>query len=1086
MARQVLPIAGAVIGGFFGSPQLGFAIGSIIGNAVDPQVIKTPGLQNIPVQTASEGGYRQVVYGTCWVNTTNIIDFSDVRKVTQRERQGKGGGPVVESERLYRTYAIGLGEPLAGIRVIRRDGKIVYDVRPGSTILAESTAFEDRFRFYTGAEDQLPDPDLEALNGVGNTPYYRGTAYLVFPNDDLTDNQGRIPTYEVEGVQAVEGSTGLPVLVTNNFWYFGKPRALQLTDESLDFTSPGLTRVSRSGRYAITLRRDLIATINPAALELSKFDENTGQWNLIGTPSVVPVGFMKSAAWHPTEDILVVTGGGAFDATAVRIYRLVGDTLTSIGSMDTNLDNSPDLVAWDSSGTRLAITQAISSASLVCYDFDSTNGELTNQRKSGANVFNSLSSVFRLSWLPGTDYMAVGGLAGIRVFRDAGSSIAASALVLKPGENGVHWTYDGNLVAVGGTAPQIVLYEFDSTITGSETLNAVDNESGPSGASISDSSITGDGKTLAVGFFGGTAINAPYLYSLSTATIITPLSSPAVGSTQIGTLSFSDNIGSTIDGAPTDLRTILEDVCDRCGLAPSEYNMAALTDSVQGVTLGGNYNGASAVTLFMPAYFFDITQPDKVLVGVKRGAPAVETIFKADFVDEPDESILRGQDIEYPRQLMLKYLNPGQNYAAPAAVVSRQSPDIRVTGEAQVDLPISLSETEALQVADRILKVTWEDLNGEIVFSLPSGPFAWLAPTDCLGLSLRGGLYRIRVEKIEESAYVLKVTARRDRQSAYTSNLTALPLPAPEPPPPSLPGETTVALLNIPGVIDSDDAVGFRIGVCGQPNSAWYGANVAYSTDGGLSFLDLGNVTTQAVIGTLDAELAAASEFYTDSTNTLAVRLVNEDELETITQAQFLSEGNGAAIVRPDYSAELVQFRDAADQTGQLWHLTTLLRGRLSTSAAAHLSGATFVMLDSTAFIPLPSSLIGSTIKIRVTSLGTSPESAPVFDFVFNPAYCQTEFKPADLALSLDSGTITASWSPRFRFGTEDAPIASANLTGYRVEASDGVVTKVAEPVLGTTHLIDTTPFSGTVTVTVYPINRFTGLGPSIAGSIDL
>ena len=40
----------------------------------------------------------------------------------------------------------------------------------------------------------------------------------------------------------------------------------------------------------------------------------------------------------------------------------------------------------------------------------------------------------------------------------------------------------------------------------------------------------------------------------------------------------------------------------------------------------------------------------------------------------------------------------------------------------------------------------WEDLNGEVTFSLPAGPFAWLTPTDCLGLSLRGGLYRIRVE----------------------------------------------------------------------------------------------------------------------------------------------------------------------------------------------------------------------------------------------------------------------------------------------------------------------------------------------------
>ena len=33
MARQVLPIVGAVIGAYFGNPQLGYAIGAMVGNA---------------------------------------------------------------------------------------------------------------------------------------------------------------------------------------------------------------------------------------------------------------------------------------------------------------------------------------------------------------------------------------------------------------------------------------------------------------------------------------------------------------------------------------------------------------------------------------------------------------------------------------------------------------------------------------------------------------------------------------------------------------------------------------------------------------------------------------------------------------------------------------------------------------------------------------------------------------------------------------------------------------------------------------------------------------------------------------------
>lgn len=37
MARQVLPIVGAVIGAYFGNPQLGYAIGSCEGEGVDPE-----------------------------------------------------------------------------------------------------------------------------------------------------------------------------------------------------------------------------------------------------------------------------------------------------------------------------------------------------------------------------------------------------------------------------------------------------------------------------------------------------------------------------------------------------------------------------------------------------------------------------------------------------------------------------------------------------------------------------------------------------------------------------------------------------------------------------------------------------------------------------------------------------------------------------------------------------------------------------------------------------------------------------------------------------------------------------------------
>lgn len=47
--------AGAIVGSFFGMPQLGFMIGSAIGGYLDPQRIEGPRLKDASVQTSQDG-----------------------------------------------------------------------------------------------------------------------------------------------------------------------------------------------------------------------------------------------------------------------------------------------------------------------------------------------------------------------------------------------------------------------------------------------------------------------------------------------------------------------------------------------------------------------------------------------------------------------------------------------------------------------------------------------------------------------------------------------------------------------------------------------------------------------------------------------------------------------------------------------------------------------------------------------------------------------------------------------------------------------------------------------------------------------
>jgi hypothetical protein len=218
MARQVLTIAGAVVGSAFGMPQLGFALGSMIGNAVDPVQIQGPKIGDLAVQTSRDGVPRPIVFGVAAV-AGNIIDRSEPNIKKKKERQGKGG-PETVTEHVYMSYAIRICEgPATSISRVWENEKLVYDVRPESTIAADSAKFAEKVTFYLGGESQLPDPTLEALHGVGNTPAHRGTCYAVWKDKDLTDFGGAIPQYrfEVNGLASAIDSSGDNVVFLLHF-----------------------------------------------------------------------------------------------------------------------------------------------------------------------------------------------------------------------------------------------------------------------------------------------------------------------------------------------------------------------------------------------------------------------------------------------------------------------------------------------------------------------------------------------------------------------------------------------------------------------------------------------------------------------------------------------------------------------------------------------------------------------------------------------------------------------------------------------------------------------------------------------------
>ncbi|WP_304306237.1 phage tail protein [Pseudacidovorax intermedius] len=527
-------------------------------------------------------------------------------------------------------------------------------------------------------------------------------------------------------------------------------------------------------------------------------------------------------------------------------------------------------------------------------------------------------------------------------------------------------------------------------------------------------------------------------------------------------------------GGPASLAAIVSDLHARCDVGADVVDVSELTDEVQGVVLAGEYTAAAAIDALRAPYKFDRSEHDGKLWYPKRGKPVVATLTLDDLVDVPDVQ-RREQAIEYPAKHHLFFQHADSGYAVLKATSMRSSPDVRVVGEASVQVPVVLSSDEAARITSMLHKVAWAEADGEVKLSIPES-WLWLVASNCIGLSLRGQVSRLRIDQVDDAGGVRALTLRHDRQSAYTSAVSGIPIPAPTLPPSTIVGSTELAVLDIPARIDSEDDLSYLVSGAGA-SGGWYGWVLQRSLDAGATYSQALSSTTPGVLGALVDALPAASEHYTDTTNTVRVQLLRRSQvLEDLTDQQFLAEEGAFALQNADGSWEVLQYRDATDEGGGVFALRTLHRGRLNTGASAHAAGARFVLLERAQHITAQSAWLGQTLTHRAPSQGQAAELAAVQSMVF-VGRSQREWPVVDLRGAVAAGVLTLEWAARHRFGTDDAPVASINFLGFRVTVTDGTTTRVSETAAPSVA-VDVGDMAGALTAQVVALNRITGAGP--------
>ncbi len=201
MSSVVLSAAGSAIGGAIAGPAgaaIGYAAGNFVGGMIDNRL--SPGskhkisghrLSSLLVQTSTYGKVIPKIFGQCRVSG-NVIwslplqEHENTNVHTARGGKGKKNRVTQTSYSYTVTLAIAICEgEIESINNMWADAKLI-------------TPYLANCRVYYGDEKQMPDPTIQAHQGISNTPAYRGLSYIVIENFPLEEYGNRIPNFTFE------------------------------------------------------------------------------------------------------------------------------------------------------------------------------------------------------------------------------------------------------------------------------------------------------------------------------------------------------------------------------------------------------------------------------------------------------------------------------------------------------------------------------------------------------------------------------------------------------------------------------------------------------------------------------------------------------------------------------------------------------------------------------------------------------------------------------------------------------------------------------------------------------------------------
>jgi hypothetical protein len=519
------------------------------------------------------------------------------------------------------------------------------------------------------------------------------------------------------------------------------------------------------------------------------------------------------------------------------------------------------------------------------------------------------------------------------------------------------------------------------------------------------------------------------------------------------------NVSVEIATGTVTLADVVSDIMRSRGVAASEIDVSAATGvTVTGYVTQGRASAQDQIDQLLRAYQFDLVEIDGVLQLVPRDAAVAATIPMADLGaadgDTGDASritFLAAHRDELPGRVEVTYFDSAADLQISTASAVRQSAD--VVNVQTITLPMALTATQARTLAQSELDRAWLECVTARFTVLPK--WAWLAPGDRVDVETEIGTQRLRITSMLLTAGgAVEITAVRDAAAAVVQSVTGADGPATGGAPVIVP-TTFVPWSNVSLDDAATSSPGFYVAATGA--TGWQGCTVYYSLDAGTTWLAGPTISRRCTFGVSTGALAnGATAGALDVTNTVGVNLTSSAGVVENASASQTAAGRNLAIL----GGEVVTFEVASVTAPNTFTLSRIVRGLRRSPMTGHASGELFALSENAAWVALPESAVGTTVRVKCVSnyqtlddvthqtVVIAPRHLSQAEIEFNSVRDQVAYPvwlPSAVTIFNGTGT-TAGWVTEDV--TADVPVAArarALILEVRCSRVDESVERTAE-----------------------------------------